>query len=104
MPGYLSTTSQIYPYDVSHIICWLADIAFSDWGEGTHALVLGGHGCRQIYVFSNLQRGPLALGFLLKVSPAHTLGRFNGYVKSVILRVSEARDLGDAKLLCVLRS
>jgi Family of unknown function (DUF5906) len=29
------------------------------------------------------------------VSPAHLLGRFNGFVKSVILRVSEARDLGD---------
>src|SRR5215813_5765367 len=30
-----------------------------------------------------------------EVSPAHLLGRFNGYIKSVILRVSEARDLGD---------
>ena len=26
---------------------------------------------------------------------AALLGRFNGFVKSVILRVSEARDLGD---------
>jgi Family of unknown function (DUF5906) len=31
----------------------------------------------------------------IDVSPAHMLGRFNGYVKSVILRISEARDLGD---------
>ncbi len=30
-----------------------------------------------------------------EVSPQHLLGRFNGYLKSVILRVSEARDLGD---------
>ena len=31
----------------------------------------------------------------VEVSPQHMLGRFNGFVKSVILRVSEARDLGD---------
>src|SRR5262249_33958606 len=30
-----------------------------------------------------------------EVSPQHLLGNFNGYVKSVILRISEARDLGD---------
>jgi hypothetical protein len=30
-----------------------------------------------------------------EVSPQQMLGRFNGFVKSVILRVSEARDLGD---------
>jgi hypothetical protein len=27
---------------------------------------------------------------------SHVLGGFNGFLKSVILRVSEARDLGDA--------
>jgi len=30
-----------------------------------------------------------------EVSPQQMLGRFNPFVKSVILRVSEARDLGD---------
>src|SRR5207247_347054 len=30
-----------------------------------------------------------------EVSPTHMFGRFNGFVRSVILRVSEARDLGD---------
>ena len=30
-----------------------------------------------------------------EVSPQSLVGRFNGYVKSVILRVSEARDLGE---------
>jgi hypothetical protein len=30
-----------------------------------------------------------------EVAPVHLLGRFNGFIKSVILRVSEARDLGD---------
>jgi hypothetical protein len=30
-----------------------------------------------------------------EVSPQQVLGRFNGFLKSVILRVSEARDLGN---------
>jgi hypothetical protein len=30
-----------------------------------------------------------------EVSPTHLLGRFNGFAKSVILRVNEARDLGE---------
>jgi hypothetical protein len=35
------------------------------------------------------------LSDLVDVTPRHMLGRFNGYAKAVILRVSEARDLGD---------
>ena len=31
-----------------------------------------------------------------EVSPTQMMGRFNGFLKSVILRVSEARDLGDS--------
>jgi hypothetical protein len=31
----------------------------------------------------------------IEVSPQHLLGRFNGFIRSVVLRVSEARDLGD---------
>jgi Family of unknown function (DUF5906) len=32
-----------------------------------------------------------------EVSPAQLLGRFTGFAKSVVLRVNEARDLGDAE-------
>ena len=31
----------------------------------------------------------------IEATPQQVLGRFNGFVKSVILRISEARDLGD---------
>ncbi len=31
----------------------------------------------------------------MDISPSHLLGRFNGFVKSVILRISETRDLGE---------
>ena len=30
-----------------------------------------------------------------ELSPTQLMGRFNGFAKSVILRISEARDLGD---------
>jgi hypothetical protein len=30
------------------------------------------------------------------VTPGHLLGRFNDFVKSVVLRINEVRDLGDA--------
>jgi hypothetical protein len=30
-----------------------------------------------------------------EVSPQQTMGRFTGFLRSVILRISEARDLGD---------
>ena len=30
-----------------------------------------------------------------EISPKQLLGRFNGFLKSIILRVSEARDLGE---------
>jgi len=32
---------------------------------------------------------------LHEVSPQQMLGNFNGFVKSVVLRINEARDLGD---------
>ena len=37
------------------------------------------------------------------ISPTQMLGRFNGWAKSVILRVNEARDLGDVDRFSVLR-
>jgi hypothetical protein len=30
-----------------------------------------------------------------EVKPPQIIGRFNGFIKSVIVRISEARDLGD---------
>jgi hypothetical protein len=41
-----------------------------------------------------------AVGFwnFAEVSPGNVLGPFSGFVKSVILRVNEVRDLGDLDL------
>jgi hypothetical protein len=60
-----------------------------------HALVLGG--LQGIGKDSLLEPIKTAVGpwNFADVTPGHLLGRFNGFVKSVILRVNEVRDLGD---------
>src|SRR4029077_15503342 len=60
-----------------------------------HALVLGGaQGIGKDTALEPVKRAIGPWNFA-EVSPQHMLGRFNGYLKSVILRVSEARDLGE---------
>jgi hypothetical protein len=60
-----------------------------------HELLLGGS--QGIGKDTLLEPAKYAVGQwnFTEVSPMHMFGRFNGFVRSVILRVSEARDLGD---------
>jgi hypothetical protein len=60
-----------------------------------HALVLGGK--QGIGKDTLLEPVKYAIGAwnFNEVSPQQVLGRFNGFLKAVILRVSEARDLGE---------
>lgn len=86
---------MVYPDDAEHIACWLAHRVQRPYEKLNHALVLGGrHGIGKDTL---LEPAKFAVGpwNCQEVSPAALLGRFNGFVKSVILRVSEARDLGD---------
>ena len=60
-----------------------------------HALVLGGaQGIGKDTLLEPVKHAVGPWNFQ-EVSPGQLLGRFNGFVKSVILRVSEARDLGE---------
>jgi Family of unknown function (DUF5906) len=60
-----------------------------------HALVLGGHqGIGKDTFLEPVKRAVGPWNFA-EVTPRHLLGRFNGFAKSSILRVNEARDLGD---------
>src|SRR4029077_7730646 len=61
-----------------------------------HALVLGGkQGIGKDTLLEPVKRaiGPWNFN---EVSPQQVLGRFNSFLQSVILRVSEARDLGES--------
>jgi hypothetical protein len=86
---------KVFGSGVDHIISWLAHRVQRPGEKINHALVLGGmQGIGKDTLLAPVKYAVGPWNFL-EVSPHHLLGRFNGYLKSVILRVSEARDLGD---------
>jgi hypothetical protein len=92
---WLDHVRHVFGDDAEHMLNWLAHRVQSPAEKINHALVLGG--AQGIGKDSALEPVKRAVGpwNFIEVSPHHMLGRFNGFLKSVILRVSEARDLGD---------
>jgi hypothetical protein len=92
---YLDHVRKLYPEDAGRILRFFAHCVQSPGVKINHGMVLGGP--PGIGKDTMLQAVIEAVGSwnCSEISPAHLLGRFNGYVKSVILRVSEARDQGD---------
>jgi hypothetical protein len=85
----------IYPDEADHIINWLAHRVQRPQDKINHALVLGGPmGIGKDTLLEPVKRAIGPWNFQ-EASPQQVLGRFNGFLMSVILRVSEARDLGD---------
>jgi len=92
---WLEHVRKVYPGEADHLIQWLAHRVQKPAEKINHALVLGGaQGIGKDTLLEPVKRAVGPWNFS-EVSPQHLLGRFNGYLKSVILRVSEARDLGD---------
>lgn len=85
----------VFEGEASHIIKWLAQRVQRPEQKINHALVLGGpQGIGKDTMLEPIKQAIGPWNFT-EVSPIQMLGRFNGFVKSVILRISEARDLGD---------
>jgi hypothetical protein len=92
---WLDHVRKVFGADADHVIRWLAHRVQRPQEKINHALVLGGaQGVGKDTLLEPVKR---AIGHwnFYEVSPQQVLGRFNGFLKSVILRVSEARDLGD---------
>ena len=91
---WLDHIELLYPGDGKHIIQWLGSRVQRPDVKINHALVLGG--VQGIGKDTILDPVTYAVGpwNFREVSPTQTLGRLNDFLKSVILRVSEARDLG----------
>jgi Family of unknown function (DUF5906) len=86
---------KVFGDDATHIIMWLAHRVQRPAEKINHALALGGgQGIGKDTLLEPVKRAVGPWNFA-EVSPQHMLGRFNSYLKSVILRVNEARDLGD---------
>jgi hypothetical protein len=74
---------------------WLAHRVQQPGQKINHGLVMGGaQGIGKDTILAPVRYAVGTWNFF-DVSPTHLLGRFNNFAKSVILRVDEARDLGD---------
>jgi hypothetical protein len=92
---WLDHARKLYPDEAEHIISWCAQRVQRPREKINHGLVLGGpQGIGKDTLLEPLKRAIGPWNFH-EVSPQQMLGRFNGYLKSVVLRVNEARDLGD---------
>lgn len=92
---WIELIEKVYPAEAGHIMDWSAHRIQHPEEKINHALVLGGvPGIGKDSMLHPLKQGVGHWNFA-EVSPKHLLGRFNGFVKSVVLRISEARDLGD---------
>jgi hypothetical protein len=87
---------KIYGKDAArHIIGYMAFKVQRPQDKINHALLLGGEqGIGKDTLCEPLKYAVGPWNFE-EVSPKQVCGRFNGFVKSVILRISELRDLGD---------
>ena len=85
----------IYPNEANHIERWFAHRVQKPGEKLNHALVLGGE--QGIGKDTLLEPVKEAVGpwNYKEASPKQAIGRFNEFLKAVILRVSEARDLGE---------
>jgi hypothetical protein len=93
---WLDHIKRIYPDDASHIICWFAHCVQFQNIKINHALVLGGNmGIGKDTIIEPVIH---AIGHWNshEVSPQDMLGKFNGYLKHTLLRINEARDLGES--------
>lgn len=92
---WIDHIESIYPGEASELIAWFAHRAQRPGEKINHAIVLGGSpGIGKDTILEPVKYAIGAWNFI-EVSPKQLLGRFNGYIKSVILRISESRDLGE---------
>jgi len=94
---WLEHVRKIYPDDANHIIAWLAHRVQRPGEKVNHGLLLGGlQGIGKDTLLEPLRYAVGPWNFH-EVSPMQLVGRFNDFVKTVILRVNEGRDLGEGE-------
>jgi len=93
---WLNHVYAVYPDEAEHIILWLAHRVQRPAEKLNHALVLGGEqGIGKDTLLEPVKRATGAWNWQEESPNTILNSRFNGYLKSVIFRISEARDLGD---------
>ena len=83
---WLDHVHKVFGADADHIVKWLAHCRQRPADKINHALLLGGsQGIGKDTLLEPVKRAIGPWNFS-EVSPQHMLGRFNGFLKSVILR------------------
>ena len=92
---WLNLIQKNYPDHVDDIVSWFAHRVQRPDEKINHGLVLGGGpGIGKDTILEPVKRAVGPWNFA-DVSPKQVFGRFNGFLKAVIMRINEARDLGD---------
>jgi hypothetical protein len=92
---WLDHVHKLYPNEASHIITWFAQRVQQPGVKINHVLVLGGAmriGKDTILVPVRYAIGPWNCA---EISASELLGKFNPFLKKVLVRVNEVRDLGE---------
>jgi hypothetical protein len=85
----------LYPDQAKLIEQWLAHRAQRPGEKINHALLLGGsQGIGKDALLAPLKRA-VGIWNFAEIAPPAVLGNFNEFVQAVVLRISEAKDLGD---------
>jgi Family of unknown function (DUF5906) len=93
---WLDHGRRIYPADVDHIVRWCAQRVQTPQIKINHALFLGGEqGIGKDTLLEPVKRA-VGTHNVQEITAGSVTGRFNGYLKSVILCINEARDLGES--------
>lgn len=92
---WVNHVRRVYPDEAEHLFDWFAHRVQRPDVKCNHAIVLGGN--QGVGKDTILEPVKAAIGpwNFEDIGPSAAMGRFNGFLKSVILRISEARDLGD---------
>lgn len=92
---FLTLVQTIYPEEADEILDWLAHKVQFPAVKINHAIVFGGE--QGIGKDTILTSCTTAFGQwnIAAVSPQRVMGRFNDYVRSLLIIISEAHDLGD---------
>jgi hypothetical protein len=92
---WLAHLHRIYPDEADHILAFLAHRVQFPEEKINHAIVLGGvPGIGKDTILEPVKYAVGPWNFA-DISPKNILGNNNAFAKSVVLRISEARDLGD---------
>jgi hypothetical protein len=92
---WIDLVRKVFPEDADHIINFLAHRVQKPGEKINHALLLGGDsGIGKDTMLEPVKHAVGPWNFA-EASPKDVVSRFNAHIKSVICRISEARDLGE---------